>query len=74
MYELAAARIRSPKEVAVFWARARSLQDFFQICGAPEIDLSELDGYRGPGATRVSANLVSESHLTNSSVVHGPNY
>ena len=63
MYELAAARIRSPKEVAVFWARARSLQDFFQICGAPEIDLSELDGYRGPGATRVSANLVSESHF-----------
>ena len=63
LYELAAGRIRSSQEKGVFWGRVRSFHDFLFLSGVPDIDLSELDGYKGPGGIHVSANLISETEF-----------
>lgn len=61
IYELAGARVLTDTERAVFWGRIRSFHDFLYLCGAPEIDLQELDGYIGVGEAGVSANLIGEA-------------
>ena len=64
LYELAAGRIRSSQERGVFWGRVRSFHDFLFLSGVPDIDLSELDGYKGPGGIHVSANLISDTEFS----------
>jgi integrase len=60
LYELAGERVLSVMERPVFWGRIRSFHDFLYLCGAPEIELQELDGYMGANQAGVSANLISE--------------
>lgn len=60
LYELAGKRIQTENRRPYFWARLRDFHDFLFLCGAPDIDLRELDGWTSSGQVRVSANLVTE--------------
>lgn len=63
LYERAAERVGSKVRRAYFWGRLRDFHDFMFRCGAPDVDLRELDGWVSTGAIRVSANLVTENEF-----------
>lgn len=63
LYEQAAARVDTEVRQAYFWGRLRDFHDFMFRCGAPDVDLRELDGWVSTGAIRVSANLVTENEF-----------
>jgi integrase len=63
LYEQAAARVDTEVRQAYFWGRLRDFHDFLFRCGAPDVDLRELDGWVSTGAIRVSANLVTENEF-----------
>jgi integrase len=63
LYERAAARVDTEVRQAYFWGRLRDFHDFLFRCGAPDVDLRELDGWVSTGAIRVSANLVTENEF-----------
>lgn len=63
LYERAAERFDTEVRRAYFWGRLRDFHDFMFRCGAPDVDLRELDGWVSSGATRVSANLVIEKEF-----------
>lgn len=63
LYEQAAARVDTEVRRAYFWGRLRDFHDFLFRCGAPDVDLRELDGWVSTGAIRVSANLVTENEF-----------
>ncbi len=64
LYELAAARIQVVDERERVWTTLRSFHDFMFICGVPDIDFRELDGYTSEhGQGHVSANLVTEAEF-----------
>ena len=60
LYELAGKRISTETRRPYFWARLRDFHYFLFLCGAPDIDFRELDGWTASGPVRVSANLVTE--------------
>ncbi len=60
LYELAGKRILTETRRPYFWARLRDFHYFLYLCGAPDIDFHELDGWTASGPVRVSANLVTE--------------
>lgn len=60
LYELAADRVRSTAQRARFWGRIRLFHDFLFLCGAPDVELRELDGFVQGGGHRVSANVIGE--------------
>lgn len=63
LYERAAERVDTEARRAYFWGRLRDFHDFMFRCGAPDIDLRELDGWVSTGAIKVSANLVTENEF-----------
>jgi integrase len=63
LYERAAERVDTEARRAYFWGRLRDFHDFMFRCGAPDVDLRELDGWVSMGAIRVSANLVTENEF-----------
>lgn len=64
LYELATANIKGSKERAKVWATLRSFHDFLFLCGAPDIDFRELDGYGSDQPSgSVLANLVTEAEF-----------
>lgn len=63
LYERAAERVDTEARRAYFWGRLRDFHDFLFRCGAPDVDLRELDGWVSTGAIRVSANLVTENEF-----------
>lgn len=60
LYELAGERVKGIQERTKFWAQIRSFHDYLWLCGAPQVDLSELDGYESGAIGNVSANLITE--------------
>ena len=63
LYERAAERVDTEARRAYFWGRLRDFHDFMFRCGAPDVDLRELDGWVSTGAVKVSANLVTENEF-----------
>lgn len=64
LYELAAANVRCDDERARVWNTLRSFHDFMFICGVPDIDFRELDGFTSEQSHgNVSANLVTEAEF-----------
>lgn len=61
LYELAAGRIKKPRELGYFWGCIKSFHAYLTFYGAPDIAFEELDGYESMVPGRVSANIVSES-------------
>jgi len=61
LYELAAGRVKKPRELGYFWGCIRSFHTYLTFYGAPDIAFEELDGYESMIPGRVSANIVSES-------------
>lgn len=63
LYERAAERVDTEARRAYFWGRLRDFHDFMFRCGAPDVDLRELDGWVSTGAVKVSANLVTQNEF-----------
>ena len=63
LYERAAERVDTAVRRAYFWGRLRDFHDFMFRCGAPDVDLRELDGWVSTGTVKVSANLVTENEF-----------
>ncbi len=64
LYELAAAHVTGTAERARVWNTLRNFHDFMFICGVPDIDFRELDGYISEHwQGNVSANLVTEAEF-----------
>lgn len=64
LYELTAANVRCNNERAKVWSTLRSFHNFMFICGVPDVDFRELDGYTSEHSLgNVSANLVTEAEF-----------
>ncbi len=64
LYELTVANVRCEDERARVWSTLRSFHDFMFICGVPDIDFRELDGFTSEQSQgNVSANLVTETEF-----------
>lgn len=61
LYELGSARVVRPKEKQVYWLCVKSFHTYLMLAGAPDVNMSELDGYISGGNNTVSANLIGES-------------
>ena len=64
LYEITAASIKGENERAKVWATLRNFHDFMFLCGVPDIEFRELDGYSSDQSTgNVSANLITEAEF-----------
>jgi integrase len=59
-YEEAGSHVTTLKERAVYWMCVTAFHRYLTFCGAPHIDMEELDGYEGASVGSVAANVVSE--------------
>ncbi|OIR16826.1 hypothetical protein GALL_26460 [mine drainage metagenome] len=64
LYELSTASVKGEGERARVWSTLRSFHDFLFLCGAPDVDFRELDGYTSEQTQgSVSANLITEAEF-----------
>lgn len=65
LYELSAASIKGEDERSRVWTTLRNFHDFLFLCGAPDVNFSELDGYISEHSqANVSANLITETEFS----------